>query len=47
MLGREGKAAEGKLLYQFAVMRIALGVKMKQRRAPMLGAPLLYEVKVM
>lgn len=36
--------AEGKLLYQFAVMVIGLGVKMKQRRAPMLGTPLLYEV---
>ena len=42
---KEGRV-EGEVLYQLGVMRIGLGVKMKQRRVPMLGAPLLYEVKM-
>lgn len=42
---KEGRA-EGQLLYQCATVRIALGVKMKQRRGPpMRSTPLLYEVK--
>ena len=45
MFVKEGRV-EGEVLYQLGVMRIGLGVKMKQRRAPMLGAPLLYEVKM-
>lgn len=45
MFVKDGRA-EGEVLYQLGVMRIGLGVKRKQRRAPMLGAPLLYEVKM-
>lgn len=43
MFMTEARAKRGPL-YQFGEMNIDLGVKMKQRRAPMLGAPLLYEV---
>ena len=45
MFVKEGRV-EGEVLYQLGVMRIGLGVKMKQRRVPMLGASLLYEVKM-
>ena len=45
MFKNEGRAKK-ELLYQVAVMRIGLGVKMKQRRAPTFGAPLLYEVNL-
>lgn len=49
MLLKEKSRAEGKLLYQFGVMRIALGVMIEKRLAPyapMLGAPHMYEVKM-
>lgn len=39
MFENEGRAKR-ELLYQVGVMRIGLGVKMKQRRAPTLDAPL-------
>ena len=45
MFVKEGRV-EGEVLYQLGVMRIGLGVKTKQRRVPMLDAPLLYEVKM-
>ena len=43
--GVEARVDEASL--SMSVMMIALGVNMKHRRAPMLGAPLLYEVKLM
>lgn len=38
--------SEGKLLYQCGAVEVDVGIEDGGRRAPVLGAPLLYQVKM-